>query len=363
MRLRIALLLAAVAGAAALYPSTEAPGGLTPDQTPQFILFTHDDALRENTYEAMLAVTEGRQSLDGCPATATLFTTTRGTDCELVADLYQRGYEISTHTITHPSLNGLRKSEIEDEVLGARSKLAACGIPEQDIVGLRCPYLETKPEVREVLEENGFLYDSTLIEETTGNSLSGGPDSRIFPWSMESGIPINCAWYKSVQTCRDEERYDLWQVPLWPLNGYTMDYGDDGEQDVFDILKENFDAAYEGNRAPLPIFIHTPWLESSNHLDRLRDFADYALPKPNVYFITIRQLLAWMQNPIPADQLTPLALGCGTPRGAGPVVNTVYSVDGVVAPPAAPSVPAPAPAPAEAEAEAPAPAPAPVESV
>lgn len=23
----------------------------------------------------------------------------------------------------------------------------------------RCPYLETKPEVREVLEENGFLYD------------------------------------------------------------------------------------------------------------------------------------------------------------------------------------------------------------
>lgn len=357
MELRIALLLAAVVGAAALYPSTDAPGGLAPDQTPQFILFTHDDALRENTYEAMLEVTEGRQSLNGCPATATMFTTTRGTDCELVADLYARGYEISAHTMTHPSLNGLSKSEIAEEIVGARAALAECGVPEADILGHRCPYLETKPEVREVLEENGFLYDSTLIEETTGNSLSGGPDSRIFPWNMENGIPINCDWYKSIQSCAEGERHDLWQVPLWPLNGYTMDYGDDGAQDVFDILKENFDAAYNGNRAPLPIFIHTPWLESSNHLERLKDFADYALSKPDVYFVTVRQLLAWMQRPVPADELTPLALGCGNAGGAGPTANTQYSVGEVPAPSPAPGVPAPAPGPAEAEGPAPGPAP------
>ncbi|KAL4448990.1 hypothetical protein ABPG77_007707 [Micractinium sp. CCAP 211/92] len=358
MELRIALLLAAVAGAAALYPSTEAPGGLTPDQTPQFILFTHDDALRENTYEAMLEVTEGRQSLNGCPATATMFTTTRGTDCELVADLYSRGYEISGHTVTHPSLNGLSKKEIEKEIVGARSALVKCGIPEADVVGHRSPYLETKPEVREVLEEDGFLYDSTLIEEMTGNSLSGGPDSRIFPWNMTIGIPINCAWYKSIQSCTEDERHNLWQVPLWPLNGYTMDYGDDGKQDVFDILKANFDAAYKGNRAPLPIFIHTPWLERSNHLDRLKDFADYALSKPDVYFVTVRQLLAWMQKPIPAEKLTPLTLGCGNAGGAGPVANKAYSVNDKLAPSPAPSVPAPAPGPAEVDAEVAAPAPA-----
>ena len=58
------------------------------------------------------------------------------------------------------------------------------------------------------------------------NSLSGGPDSRIFPWNMENGIPINCDWYKSIQSCAEGERHDLWQVPLWPLNGYTMDYGE-----------------------------------------------------------------------------------------------------------------------------------------
>lgn len=187
-------------------------------------------------------------------------------------------------------------------------------------------------------------------------------------------------------------------------------------------LQENFDAAYNGNRAPLPIFIHTPWLERSNHLDKLKDFAgalqlqspaarpdpvisfvsykltvsslvaqaarssadllccsawlpwlprlstcapcpaglspaDYALSKPDVYFVTIRQLLAWMQNPIPADQLTPLALGCGNPGGAGPDPKTIYSVGGESAPAPALGVPAPAPGPADAEAPAPAPTP------
>lgn len=29
--------------------------------------------------------------------------------------------------------------------------------------------------------------------------------------------------------------------------------------DVFEILKQNFDESYNGNRAPLPLFIHTPW--------------------------------------------------------------------------------------------------------
>lgn len=43
--------------------------------------------------------------------------------------------------------------------------------------------------------------------------------------------------------------------------------------------------------------------------------ADYTLTKPDVYYVTVRQLLAWMQNPVPKDQLTPEALGCGNPGG------------------------------------------------
>lgn len=44
--------------------------------------------------------------------------------------------------------------------------------------------------------------------------------------------------------------------------------------------------------------------------------ADEVSQREGVYFITIRQLLAWMSNPIPLQQLTPEALGCGNPGGA-----------------------------------------------
>lgn len=52
----------------------------------------------------------------------------------------------------------------------------------------------------------------------------------------------------------------VWQLSALGL--YSMDYGADGAHGVYDILKANFDAAYggAGNRAPLPIYIHSPWL-------------------------------------------------------------------------------------------------------
>jgi hypothetical protein len=44
--------------------------------------------------------------------------------------------------------------------------------------------------------------------------------------------------------------------------------------------------------------------------------AEYALSQPDVYFVTVRQLIAWMEDPVPADQLTPQRLGCGNAGGA-----------------------------------------------
>ncbi len=31
--------------------------------------------------------------------------------------------------------------------------------------------------------------------------------------------------------------------------------------DVFTFLKDAFDSSYNGNRAPFPLFVHTPWIE------------------------------------------------------------------------------------------------------
>ena len=49
----------------------------------------------------------------------------------------------------------------------------------------------------QVLLENGFLYDSTILE-TPQTSLSSGQGARVWPYTMQDGVPQNCAWWVRV---------------------------------------------------------------------------------------------------------------------------------------------------------------------
>ncbi|PRW32927.1 peritrophic membrane chitin binding [Chlorella sorokiniana] len=74
----------------------------------------------------------------------------------------------------------------------------------------------------------------------------------------------------------------------------TMDYGENcppAEQDcLFNLLAAHFDAAYAGNRAPMPLFIHTPHLANATRLRQYQKFVDYALGKSDVWPVTMQQL-------------------------------------------------------------------------
>ena len=70
------------------------------------------------------------------------------------------------HAHAHPlpalparQLMNMTRKSMRQEIVGARGKLAACGIPARDIVGFRAPYLDTNRYVRDTLAEGGFLYD------------------------------------------------------------------------------------------------------------------------------------------------------------------------------------------------------------
>ncbi|PRW59662.1 polysaccharide deacetylase [Chlorella sorokiniana] len=327
-----ALLIAAVPATAAIDASLTSPLGNNGGKPPQFVLFTHDDAVTEQTHKLMLAVTEGRKSAtNDCPAVATMFVTTANgqNDCELMMDLYHKGYEIADHTVSHNSVRGVRYSQVADEIVGLRDRLVKqCGIPKQDIVGFRAPYLSTDENVRKVLAANKFLYDSTLIEEVAGSSLSRGMSRRVWPFDLAHGAKTNCRYFGSFQGCSSQEHWPgMFNVPVWQImqqdsrgntkGVWSMDYAEGrSADDVFNILKQNFDAAYNGNRAPIPIFIHTPWLANRDQLKGVMRFVDYALQQEDTYLVSIRQMLAWMQHPEPADQLTAERLGCGNPGGA-----------------------------------------------
>lgn len=55
-------------------PSIIVPGGLAPEETPQFILLTHDDGVDAESWSAMLKLLKGKTAEKGCPLTATMFT-------------------------------------------------------------------------------------------------------------------------------------------------------------------------------------------------------------------------------------------------------------------------------------------------
>lgn len=80
--------------------------------------------------------------------------------------------------------------------------------------------------------------------------------------------------------------------------------------------------------------------------------ADYAASKPNVWFVTYHQLIAWMNNPVPASQLTPELLGCGVVGGRPGTIGDVVPGAAAASPSPAPAGPSPAETPAPAPAEA-----------
>ncbi|PRW56282.1 hypothetical protein C2E21_4979 [Chlorella sorokiniana] len=306
-------------------PSIKPPGGLDPKDTPQFILLTHDDAIRTATNRMYRQVCDGRTNPNGCPFRATMFTQAAETDCTLAKKMFNDGYEIATHTANHIQMPaGYPENDTVAEILGARRYLSdKCGIPADQIRGFRSPYLVTNPVVRKVLWENGFLFDSTLLETGDSESISKSFGERAWPYTMDFGIAQNCAWFADTQKCDKEERWPgLWEVPMWVLQAlgleFTMDVGFYGGRGVYDPLMAAFEQTYNGNRAPLPIFLHTTWVEKNpDRVNELERFADFTRTKKDVFWVTVSQLLDWMRNPVPASQLRLTKSMC-EPREAAP---------------------------------------------
>jgi hypothetical protein len=134
------------------------------------------------------------------------------------------------------------------------------------------------------------------------------------------------------QLCTQSASFpSLFEVPVWPLKddeagrSYWMDplftdyvnWQPSEPHRLQHVLKSNFDAAYNGNRAPFPLYLHAYWHSAANFSAILGEFIHQVAAMPDVYFVTMRQLLGWMQRPVSAQDLRkdPAKLGCGTPGG------------------------------------------------
>lgn len=77
----------------------------------------------------------------------------------------------------------------------------------------------------------------------------------------------------------------------------TMDF----PGDAYENLKRNFDRRYNGNRAPLGIYLHSSWLVTNG--ENLKKWAEEVLDLyDDVYFVTNYEMIEWIRNPVSASQ-------------------------------------------------------------
>lgn len=295
-------------------PGTSYP--LEVSRTPQFVLLSHDDAINTKTWNAF-------QSTGRCGVKTTFFVSWENTNCDYIKAFYNAGHEIALHTMSHAHLTGVPLEDLKTEMLGVRDMLyEKCGVPYEEMIGFRPPYLEINENVRNVLVDDPTIrWSSDLNHYIDGADLNG---TQLWPFTMDSGFVKN-------SSLEHESHPGFWEIPLNPIMSeifnpvYSMDPGritsgtevpepHDGDfipaDDLMDLLIENFNGVYNNKRSPFAINFHTPWLMADGYAQILTEFLDYTKSFDDVYFVTFSELIEWMKNPVPLEKMPPRNLEC-----------------------------------------------------
>merc|ERR1712142_351242 len=296
---------------------TDVPGGLDPQDVPQMILLTFDDAINNNNMEIYEQIFDGGlKNPNGCDIKATFFVSHQFNNYSMVQELHRRGHEMAAHSITHDNDESYWDNGTEStwaaEMGGVRDMLTRWGnVPADDIYGVRAPLLRLGGNRQfSALEKEGFVYDSSMVAP-----LSNPP---YWPYPLAFSAPHRC--HGNFQKCptrshsvmemvmnefdpREEPNLDDEQISgcvmMDSCSGYLRT-----PDNLYNVLTHNFFRHYEQNRAPLGMYMHAAWLKKQPEmLDALLFWIDEVLSTyENVYFVTMSQVLAWMQSPVDSNE-------------------------------------------------------------
>jgi hypothetical protein len=220
------------------------PGGLTPDQVPQFVSIGWDDNFQSDAIlwaTGMLADRVNPKgngnacTYDGTQVHASFYLTSvyiteagATEDAALVKQAWRKEYtdgnEIADHTHNH--LDGVAmgftvdkwKEELKtcidwltkpfdpgEEESGAINPEKGIGVRAEEIVGFRTPYLAYSDATFTALDDMGFHYDCT-IEDGYEDGQSAG--TYFWPYTLDDGSPADSAIHAHA---------GLWELPVYPV--------------------------------------------------------------------------------------------------------------------------------------------------
>nr|XP_042913473.1 chitin deacetylase 8-like [Parasteatoda tepidariorum] len=264
---------------------------------PQFVMLTFDDAITVANIETYNKILNGRR------INATFFVCHEYNDYTLTNELYRQGHEIAIHTVSHESNTDLWRDGSEQkwkrEAVDMRTLLNTFGgIPMQELVGFRAPFLQTGGNTTfKVLKKEAFLYDSSMPSRAY-------MDPPIWPYTLDFGYSQDC----QIEPCPNENFPGLWEVPMIQYHRNSKD-GDfycsmldactpqpKTALDTKEFLMKNFKRHYDSNRAPFPVFLHEAWLRDKHRLEGFLQFFDTILTMEGVQAVTLRQVVEYMRH-------------------------------------------------------------------
>ncbi|KAK0465966.1 uncharacterized protein EV420DRAFT_1617452 [Desarmillaria tabescens] len=308
--------------------STSPPGGLSPADTPQFIVFTADDAIQSYTLDSVNQFLAQRQNPNGCRPKMTYYTSLSYTNYTLVTDWYVAGNEIADHTMTH--VGSPPDNEVDGNLIALN---ALAGIPLASIKGFRAPFLNYSVDTLRHLADAGFTYDSSA---SASIPVSDPNTDAYWPYTLDYGMANNCLMVEN--TCKGQPKLPgFWEIPMYAMfddrgvsGPHLMDpwldvaNGNSQPNDTatLEFMKNTFNAHYNGNRQPFGLYTHPIHLAENypgvasptSTINMINEFLDWAQEQRNVWIVSSEQLLAWVQLPKPISDLNDLdALKCSTP--------------------------------------------------
>ena len=117
-----------------------------------------------------------------------------------------QGHEIGSHSVTHRRLSRLSIAEKRSETRDSRALLEqTLGVP---VAGFRAPGFDTDREVLALVEEAGYVYDSSLFPGPRGGAPVGGgalacgpqvvgPAGKLLELPMPAHAPLPAPFHPS----------------------------------------------------------------------------------------------------------------------------------------------------------------------
>ncbi|XP_047133821.1 chitin deacetylase 8-like [Hydra vulgaris] len=278
---------------------TDIPGGLFKNNTPQVILLTFGDSVTSQNVQLYKDLLEGVTNFNGCPIKATFFVSGDNANYTLVKTLYESGHELADHSVSQRvppewwSANAT-VTELESEIVGQQKAIQS----EVGVItkGWRNPYLESTETTFRILADNGFLYDSSLVTF---------PGVRWWPYTFDYLPSLNCY----LKNCPTNFYPGLWEVPIvtWQCDASGAKFGStmsdcvnlDDEESVYQMIMTNFKLHYDDNKQPFSMFTDSIWFDNKpSRKSAVIRFINDVRKLNDVFFVTIQDLLLWMQSPI-----------------------------------------------------------------